>query len=92
MKRQGRLAEPPRTGVARFAPRPASSSLCRAQTQAVRSLPPRRSGASRYSRRAPLPGVIVKPFTARDVLSRWDVIQAHTRATAQSAAQLLDTL
>jgi hypothetical protein len=36
--------------------------------------------------------VIVKPFTARDVLSRWDVIQAHTRATAQSAAQLLDTL
>jgi len=31
-------------------------------------------------------------FTARDVVSRWDVIQAQTRATAQAAAQFLDTL
>ncbi len=30
--------------------------------------------------------------TARDVVSRWDVIQAHTRATAFTAAQFLDTL
>ena len=40
----------------------------------------------------PLPGVVFKQFTARDVLSRWDVIQAHTRATAATAAQFLDTL
>src|SRR5712692_5964599 len=41
---------------------------------------------------SPLPGVVFKQFTARDVLSRWDVIQAHTRATAATAAQFLDTL
>jgi hypothetical protein len=40
----------------------------------------------------PVPGVVFKQFTARDVVSRWDVIQAHTRATAFTAAQFLDTL
>jgi hypothetical protein len=35
----------------------------------------------------PLPGEIFKQFTARDVVSRWDVIQAHPRATACTAAQ-----
>jgi len=40
----------------------------------------------------PLPGVLVKQFTARDVVSRWDVLEAHRRATASLAAQLLDTL
>jgi hypothetical protein len=35
--------------------------------------------------------VIFKQFTARDVISRWDVIQAHTRATAQTTTQFLDT-
>jgi putative transposase len=39
-----------------------------------------------------VPGVIFKQFTARDVVSRWDVVQAHTRATAQSATEFLDTL
>ena len=40
----------------------------------------------------PLPGVILKQFTARDGVSRWDVIEAHSRATASLAAQFLDTL
>lgn len=40
----------------------------------------------------PLPGVILKQFTARDVVSRWDVLEAHSRATASLAAQFLDTL
>ena len=40
----------------------------------------------------PLPGVILKQFTARDVISRWDVIEAHQRATATLAAKFLDTL
>jgi putative transposase len=40
----------------------------------------------------PLPGVIWKHFTARDVVSRWDVLQAHTRATAATATQFLDSL
>jgi putative transposase len=40
----------------------------------------------------PVPGVAFKQFTARDVVSRWDVIQAHARATAQTATQFLTTL
>lgn len=40
----------------------------------------------------PLPGVVLKHFTARDVISRWDVIEVHSRATAITAAHFLDTL
>lgn len=40
----------------------------------------------------PFPGVILKHFTARDVVSRWDVIEVHTRATAATAARFLDRL
>ncbi len=40
----------------------------------------------------PLPGVVLKHFTARDVISRWDVLEAHTRATANTAAGFLDAL
>jgi transposase InsO family protein len=40
----------------------------------------------------PLPGVVLKQFTARDVVSRWDVVEAHRRATATTATAFLDTL
>jgi transposase InsO family protein len=40
----------------------------------------------------PLPGVVLQHFTARDVISRWDVLEVHTRATAATAAGFLDTL
>lgn len=40
----------------------------------------------------PVPGVILKQFTARDVISRWDVVEVHERATARLATQFLDTL
>ena len=40
----------------------------------------------------PLPGVVYKQFTARDVVSRWDVVEAHTRATARTAAGFLEAL
>ena len=36
--------------------------------------------------------VELKHFTARDVVSRWDVLEAHTRATAATAAGFLDRL
>jgi len=38
----------------------------------------------------PLPGMVLKHFTARDVVSRWDVVEAHTRATTTTAAGFLD--
>lgn len=40
----------------------------------------------------PVPGLILKQFTARDVISRWDVVAARRRATSLTAAQFLDTL
>jgi putative transposase len=40
----------------------------------------------------PLPGVVLKHFTARDTVSRWDVVEVHQRASASLAAQFLHTL
>lgn len=40
----------------------------------------------------PLPVVILKHFTARDVVSRWDVVEVHTQATATTAAGFLETI
>ena len=40
----------------------------------------------------PLPGVILKHFTARDIISRWDVLEAHTRATSNTASGFIDVL
>jgi len=40
----------------------------------------------------PLPGVVLKHFTARDVISKWDVLEAHTRANSHTAAAFMDTL
>jgi transposase InsO family protein len=92
LKRQGRLIEAPRSGV------PGSRRALRSRPYAIRK--PKQYAVSRPGDLVqvdtldvrPLPGVIFKQFTARDVVSRWDVIQAHTRATAATAAQFLDTL
>jgi transposase InsO family protein len=40
----------------------------------------------------PLPGSVLKHFTARDLVSRWDVLEAHGSATARNAATFLDAL
>ena len=40
----------------------------------------------------PLPGVILKHFTARDIVSRWDVVNVYHRATASTARHFLDDL
>src|SRR3990172_10641301 len=42
--------------------------------------------------RRPSPGVVLKQFTARDRVSRWDVIEVHRRATSTAAALFLETL
>ena len=39
-----------------------------------------------------LPGVVLKHFTARDVVSRWDVLKVQGRATARAAARFLDAI
>jgi transposase InsO family protein len=40
----------------------------------------------------PLPGVILKQFTARDVISRWDGVEVYSRATATTATHFLNSL
>jgi putative transposase len=40
----------------------------------------------------PLPGVELKHFTARDVVCRWDVVEAYSRSTARTAANFLQTM
>jgi len=40
----------------------------------------------------PLPGVILKHFTARDIISRWDVLEAHTRATCNTGSGFIETM
>ena len=40
----------------------------------------------------PLPGTVEEHFTARDVVSRWDVLGVYARATATPASSCLDTV
>jgi putative transposase len=40
----------------------------------------------------PIRGVVLKHFSARDVISRWDVVQVQTRATAATALEFLGAL
>jgi transposase InsO family protein len=40
----------------------------------------------------PQRGVVLKHFSARDMVSRWDVVEVHQRATSLAAAHFLDTL
>ena len=92
LKRSGQLAEPLRPPV------PGSRRPLRPRPYAVRK--PKQYAVSRPGDLVqvdtldvrPVPGVVFKQFTARDVVSRWDVIQAHGRATAFAASQFLETL
>ncbi len=91
LKARGTLLEPPRSGVRvrRHArPRPyavrkpkgyevkAPGDLVQVDTLDVR----------------PVEGGVLKHFTARDVVSRWDVLEAHSRATAATAVRFLDSV
>lgn len=91
LKERGVLREPPRNGVATSRhrhPRPYA-------TRKPRDYPVAKPGdlvqVDTLDVR-PLPGMVLKHFTARDVISRWDVVEVHTRATAITAAGFLDTL
>ena len=92
LRERGQLCEPPRPAV------PGSRRHLRPRPYAVRK--PKQYAVSRPGDLVevdtldvrPVPGVAFKQFTARDVVSRWDVIQVHGRATAWAASQFLETL
>ena len=39
-----------------------------------------------------LPGVALKQFTARDIISKWDVVEARTTASSHTAKEFISTL
>ena len=91
LKARGVLKEPPRHGIStrrRTRPRPYGVRKPR-EYQAIE--PGDIVQVDTLDVR-PLPGLVLKHFTARDVVSRWDVIQVHTRATSNLAAQFLHTM
>jgi putative transposase len=40
----------------------------------------------------PIPGCIFKQFTARDIISRWDVVKSCRSASSRAAAKFIDTI
>ena len=91
LKRRGALREPPRPGVARRRrgrPRPYA---VRKPKEYQSSQPGDLVQVDTLDVR-PLPELVFKHFTARDVVSRWDVLQVGTQATTASATRFLDAL
>jgi len=91
LKAHGRLVEPAHRAISARHRRPARPYAIRKP----RDYQPQRPGdlvqVDTLDLR-PVPGVTLKQFTARDVVSRWDVLEVHQRATAALAAQFLDTM
>ena len=91
LKARGVLREPPRHGVsAHRRPRPRPYAVRKPREYRARE-PGDIVQVDTLDVR-PLPGVVLKHFTARDVVSRWDVIEVHTRATSRLAAQFLGSM
>ena len=93
LKAHGRLHEPPRPATAGRRPR-----KIRHRPWAVRKprfWPIQQPGDlvqidSKQLR--PARGLVLQHFSARDMVSRWDVLQVHARATAATATEFLDAL
>lgn len=91
LKRRGVLREPPRPGVARKKRRVARPYAVRKPKEYRPTEPGDLVQVDTLDVR-PLPGVVFKHFTARDVVSRWDVLHVGANATAASAARFLDAM
>lgn len=91
LKRRGVLVEPRPNSISARRPRPPRPYAIRKPKDYLPRAPGDLVEIDTLDVR-PLPGVLLKHFTARDVVSRWDVIEVHSRATATVAAGFLDTL
>ncbi|MGH8378484.1 MAG: integrase core domain-containing protein [Gammaproteobacteria bacterium] len=92
LKQRGVLIEPRRSGVtaSRCHPRPRPWAV-RKPKEYQPSQPGDLVQVDTLEVR-PVLGVTLKQFTARDVISRWDVCEVHQRATATAATMFLQTL
>ena len=91
LKARGVLNEPPRNGIsARKRPRPRPYAV--RKPKEYQALKPGDIVQIDTLDVRPLPNLVLKHFTARHVVSRWDVLEVHTRATSALAAQFLGSL
>jgi putative transposase len=91
LRAQGRLVEPPRQPISAHKRRRSRPYAVRKPRDYAVAQPGDLVQVDTLDGR-PLPGVLLKQFTARDVVSRWDVLHTYTRATAQTATHFLETL
>src|SRR3990170_2895822 len=68
---------------------PAAATVRHSQAQGLSGLSTRGHRAGGHPGPPPLPGVVLKHFTARDVVSRWDVVEVYSVATARTATDFL---
>src|SRR3989337_2708513 len=91
LKRRGLLREPPRRPVSARKRRPNRPHAVRKPKEYAVNAPGDLVQGDTLDLR-PLPGVALKQFTARDVVSRWDVVEVYSVATARTASDFLDAL
>ena len=91
LKARGVLKEPPRNGISARKRQHARPYATRKPREYQARYPGDLVEVDTLDVR-PLPGMVLKHFTARDVVSRWDVVEVHTRATSTLAAGFLESL
>lgn len=91
LKARGVLREPPRNGVSKRKRRLVRPYATRKPKEYHVQQPGDLVQVDTLDVR-PLPGVHLKHFTARDMDSRWDVVEAYRSATAGNAKKFLNTL
>jgi transposase InsO family protein len=91
LRRQGALVEPRGRAISARRARPARPYAVRKPPAYVVAAPGDLVQLDTLDVR-PLPGVILKHLAGRDTVSRWDVFEVASRATAGTAARFLDTL
>jgi len=91
LKRRGLLREPPRYAVSASKRRARRPYAIRKPKGYTVKLPGDLVQVDTLDLR-PLPGRVLKQFTARDVVSRWDCLEVYTAATARTATNFLSAL
>lgn len=91
LKRRGLLREPPRRTVSARKRRPKRPYALRKPREYEVRFPGDLVQVDTLDLR-PLPGVVLKQFTARDIVSRWDVVEVYSAATATAGAQFLQAM
>ena len=91
LRATGQLSEPPRAAISAHRRRPPRPYAIRKPRDYAVAAPGDLVQVDTLDVR-PLPGLILKQFTARDVVSRWDVVETYRRATSVTATQFLTTL